>query len=88
MNKELEQWIEENMPDYGECYEDEQVEYCEEGFKDGAELMADHLHSQPPTKEQIIGVLQYVYNELLPDEDITQKGFGILVEDILNKWNK
>lgn len=57
--KEIEDWIEENIPDYEECYEDYQAEFCEEGFEDGARLMAEHLQSQLPsiqTQNRIISL--------------------------------
>lgn len=97
MTKEIETWIEETNPYEVEVFPDPMDPFMYLGgieddtkkkmWEEGAKAMAEHLQSQPPTKKQIIGVLQYVYNEILPEIDMTPRSFDILVEDILNKWN-
>lgn len=85
MKKEIEEWIEENNP-----YVDFDTSYMLDrasGWATGARAMAKHLQSQPPTKEQIKGILQYIYNEILPEEDLTPASIDYMIEDILNKWS-
>lgn len=84
----IEKWIAENNPYSWVLEYDHRNELgLYHVWNDGARQMAKHLQSQPPTEKQIKGILQYIYNEILPEEYLTPASIDCMIEDILNKWS-
>lgn len=82
MTEDLEKWIRENNP-IKELVNSYDVT-IRDAWDDGAIQMAEHLQSQPPTKEQLIKALKLLSNYGGYVGYTDEKN----AEEILKHWNK
>ena len=57
------------------------------GWAKGAKDMAEHLTSQPPTKEQLIKVFDIYHDNNKEFQTIDARDFDEIAEMILKNWN-
>lgn len=82
-----EEEIKANVSNYGEVYDDENAEYCIEGFEDGARWADQH-----PSKETIRAILAYYMTKEEPyyfgddgDEEETERCVDNIHEHFMQK---